>query len=236
MSAPLHVHSATPVNNNGAATTGPTITLTGVVAGNEIVVWGTWGSSNTVPSCADDKGNTYVAQTQLFNLGNNQGLSGFVAKVTTGGTVIITVSWGGNADYRTVFAEEKSGVNTTTDIDVTSVGQEQAAPGTGVDGLSTTAFTTVTDDCLICAASVNISDSNIPAVGSVGTSRSSDGGGAAMRSEDWESGSSGAKTSHLTALSNVLHLSAQIALRPVTGGAATERHQTRHMIQAGGFY
>ena len=235
MSVPIHVQSATPVNNNGAAATGPVITLTGVVVGNEIVVWGSWGSSNTTPTCADDKGNTYAPQAKIYSADNNQGLCGFAAKVAIGGTVVISVAWGGSAEFRTVFAEEKSGVDATTDIDVASVGQAQASPGTGADGISTTPFTTVTADCLICACAADIAVGNLPGVGSVGTSRSSNAGGAGLRSEDWAAGAAGSKTSNFTALADVLHLSVQMALRPAAGGGGAngfipQQEPMKHMV------
>ena len=216
-----HVQSATPVTDIDPGPTGPPITLSGVVAGNEIVVWGSWGTSDATPTCADDKGNPYSsAQGKTWDGTNTQGLCGFAGKATTGGTVVITVSWTGSKAYRTVFAEEKSGIDTTTDIDCVSVGQAQPNPGTGDDGLSSTAFTTVTANALICACSANIASAAIPDVGLVGVSRSSSSAGVAMRSEDWDAGAAGSKTSNFTAGIDDRHLTAQMALRPAAGAPA----------------
>jgi hypothetical protein len=103
-----------------------------VTAGNLIVVWVTWTTtetpSPTAPTCADGLGNTYTHLANCLKLddANDQAVAMFYAKNITGGACTPTVTFSGSPTNRQIHVVEFSGADTAAPLGQ-SGGQYQAS-------------------------------------------------------------------------------------------------------------
>ena len=119
-----------------------------VTAGNTVIGMVCWGFGGpTITSVKDGAGNTFTLLDNVNDTVNSQEASSFYLPNSPGGstTVVLTLSGTGGAISMT-FAEY-SGVQTAS-LDGHNK-QYQPTPGTGSDGISSTAITTVTNGDIV---------------------------------------------------------------------------------------
>lgn len=120
------------------------VTRAGVTSGNLLAVPVQWEDLAGPVSVSDDKGNTYTAVGADVNNGGNTYCNIFYAKNVTGGTVQVTVNFGGGLFHDAAILEF-AGASITAPLDDTDVG---TGSGTAV---ATANITTSAASCgLVC--------------------------------------------------------------------------------------
>jgi hypothetical protein len=118
----------------------------------------TWDRTNTqTATCADNTNGAWTAGPIIDDTTDGQMWAAFFFKNTAGGVKpTVTVTFGGSqyVSYRGLYIQECGPCNTTTQPDVTGVGNNQASPGTATDAVTSTAVTTVTNNAYIVGASI----------------------------------------------------------------------------------
>ncbi len=136
--------------------TGTTITATftsNVVAGHLIAVYVTYdnGGGITLNSVTDSLGNTYTIVQTLTDTVNVQKSSVAYAKNIAGGANTVTATFSAAICCRLIIVHEISGADTAAPLDG-NFGQLQAAPGTGVNAVTTGNMTTTANGDYIFGA------------------------------------------------------------------------------------
>lgn len=154
-------HAFVQENNNfffGGGTTG-TVTMTGVVTGNVLVLgiyWNAAAGATTLNSVTDDKGNTY---TLLDNVTNNDAVNGATAYAwnVTGGTVVITATFS-NTTWAEgeMWCHEANGFGTSDPLDVHAA-LAVVSVSAGTDAVTSGAATTTTAGEYIFGVTVSAS-------------------------------------------------------------------------------
>lgn len=223
--------------NSGAATpTTLAVTLTSAVAsGNTVCGSVCYGTTTTLTSVTDDKGNTYNLETGVSDTTNGQRTTGFSLSNITNGPKTITATMTSGVGATSLVADEFSGCGTgsTDQRDSSAHGaQWQTSPGTGANGVSSGPFTTVTNGDLLYGATSNDTgdDTGTLTAGTTtnatfaltSTSSGTSSGTCAMIKSVWASQSTaGASTAAtLTQSVNVARVTVLIAVKPFVAGAA----------------
>jgi len=204
-----------------AATTPVTLGST-VGVGNAIVGSVTAADTVTLTSVTDDKSNTYTI-LDSHDLAANDISYTFCLGNITNGPKTITANWSSSASgHNAILVDEYSGVIANTNpIDnsgAAHVGNFQAAPGTGTDGATSTAVTTITNGCMIWGSTANLAGDSNPATAGTGfTPRQA----ASIKglTEDLLQSTAGSIAATFTLSTSQGEFTALIALQPI--GSAT---------------
>lgn len=217
-------------------TAATTIALTlnsSVSVGDTIILNATHGGqADDFSSVTDNLGNTYTrAGSHIADTVHDQAASTYVAKVTTGGTPTITVTFVGALSYRGIMAHVESGINTTTPVNQ-ATGQFQSSPGTATDGVTSGAATTTADGCRIIGFSWNTGDINNRTQGTNFTDRLTVGTGSTVAgdSEDRTQTTQGSIAATFTQGANDSALTFMVALTPAGGGTNNTQNPTGFSI------
>lgn len=172
----IRQESSTPNINLGSSTTTTTPAFgTNCLIGSAIEVYVTWSSSLTdAPSMVQDSAGqnyTLVPNTTLYTAPNSTSISIYLLQTNASATALTVTATLPNAPTGTaIWAKEITGVGIFT----AGNGQDQSAPGTGTDVISTGAITgTPTAPYFISSLTTNAhGDSPAPVAGTGFTSTS----------------------------------------------------------------
>jgi len=150
-------------NYGNGAGSGSSVTVTGVTlgAGENVIVGVTWhvsgGPAITISSLTDSGGvNTYTQLGTTYVDGNADGYALFYAKnvsALTAGSITAALS-GSSAGLFNVFVERWTGLDPTAAAS-SAVGNTQATPGTGTDGMTTGNITPPVANSMIWALGID---------------------------------------------------------------------------------
>lgn len=129
------VQTAYNAEDSGSASTTIAVTLTGVTAGNCIIVYVGWGSSASETATVAFTGGGGLTYTEIRDATNNQ--SGMLAHKENcpSGSNTVTATFSGAVPYRRIRIAEVSGIASSSAFD-TYIGQAQSGVGTGTDSIS----------------------------------------------------------------------------------------------------
>lgn len=213
------------VDDSGATSTTIAVTLTGVVAGNTLYAHVGGTDTGAVTASVSDGSAFSAGDTKRRSTGDNQSGWTFYRENVGAGSHTITATFSGAIDFRRLRVGELSGLATSSSKDQ-AVGQVQASPGTGANGISSsaTAATTNANDFVI--GSTQDADSANPGSGTLtaGTGYTISGTNVIMGIESKSVAATGAQTATFTqsvAGSRITHVIAfKEASTDVTGTLA----------------
>jgi hypothetical protein len=137
------------------------VTISAVGSGNSLVgvVSGGVGSGQTLTSITDDKGNTYTILDSSVATGAGFATYTFALGNITNGPSTITANWSASVNNWGLAVDEFSGTlansNPIDNSGASHIGNFQTAPGTGANGATSTAITTVANGCAIWGATID---------------------------------------------------------------------------------
>ena len=103
---------------NSGGSTSVAITLTGVTAGNCLVIGASWVDNTiTVSSVSDSNGTMVDLVTQTSWSSGGAAARSWYVKNTASGSHTITINFSGTATFRNIIVDEFSGANTSTPIE-----------------------------------------------------------------------------------------------------------------------
>lgn len=152
-------------NSSGGGVTSLTkVSPIAVSVGDTIMCSVTWDTSGgaTSASITDNLGNVWAAGSASKNLGalNNQAIQVLACIVTNAGTPTLTLKFNPTPGTTSAGGIEwlidiYTGSTPTAAIDGTGANNEQTAPGTSTDAITSGSFTTSNDGCLVYSATVS---------------------------------------------------------------------------------
>lgn len=151
------------VQGNSLEGSGTTIVLTllKVVASGDLVAGVVFFlSTQSLVSITDDKGNTYTTVDSITDDGGTL-VSFYLANITNGPQTI-TATFNTSTGFSYMGCDEYSNVALTSPLDAHSI-QYQNSPGSGADGLSSNAATTLTNGDLVYGATIATSGNTVTA-------------------------------------------------------------------------
>jgi len=209
------------VDDSGGTSTTIAVTLTGVTAGNNLVVHGGWAGTGNTATVSDGSAFS-TADAQRNDTTNNQASQVYVRENVGSGSHVITLTVSSAAAFRRIRAYEVSGCATASSVDK-STGQNQLSPGTGANGVSSgaSAATTQAND-FVMGFSQNITE-NDPGTGTVtaGTGFSLTGTNLIMCVESKSVAATGAQTATFTQSVNNARTTHVVAFKEAAGGGGT---------------
>jgi hypothetical protein len=187
------------VDDSGATSTTIAVTLTGVLAGSTLYAH-VGGTDTGTQTCTVSDGSAFSAgDTKRRSTGDSQSGWTFYRENVSAGSHTITATFGSSIDFRRLRVAELSGLATSSSKDQ-AVGQAQATPGTGANGVSSgaTSATTNANDFII--GSTQDADSADPSSGtlSAGTGYTISGTNVVMGIESKSVSATGAQTATFT--------------------------------------
>lgn len=195
-------------------------------------------SARTI-TLADGLGNTYVSDGNIRDTTTQIGIIWGHGVIDTGGIADLVATFSAAVSSRSIVLAEYSGIDTTTPfVTGETASQNQATPGTGTDGLSSTNITPGGQPAALIGLSFDIIAANTPSAGTGFTDRGSlwpfGGGAGYARLEDKRLTSTSAVAATFTAANNQRHLTAGIILREAAGGATiyTRRPMSSPVFQS----
>lgn len=167
---PNRVQSIVGADGSATAATTATATFSGAVKnGNKVLGMVTWydpGALITLSGVTDNQSNSYtVAGTVLYTLLAQRVAYFYSTSAITNAPTVITATFSGSAQFRRVLIEEWSGIAAFDKY----AGNEQSAPGTGTDAVTSTAVTPTTNGQLIWGGMEVVYDTGSAPTVSVGT-------------------------------------------------------------------
>jgi len=148
--------SAAP-DGNSATTIALAFSTANLTAGSVLWCVVTWGDGGTpaTATCADSVNGAWTAGPNINDTTDQQSWKGFFFKNTAGGSKpTVTVTFSPSAPWRAIYIQECGPCDTATQPDVTGAGQNQNAPGTGTDAVTSGNITTVTNNAYVVGASI----------------------------------------------------------------------------------
>ena len=194
-------------------------------AGDTIVVFGTVaGADLTASLSCSDGTNAYALKFATYEASTTTNFCILVAENVASGTFTQTLAWGGSTRVnRGIYAVAVSGVKAAAYQ--TGAIANQAAPGTGADGVTTGNMTPTEQPACVIGAAVCSGAIATPAAGtgftSIGTAWQFGTGTDLFRAEHQRITSTSAVALTGTAASNVRHFSVAVILSETGAGAAT---------------
>lgn len=212
------------------------VTLDSNVAVDSIIaVYSSWHGVVTVTASISHSGTaTLSAWTERHNpttLGTIGRAAMFYALVTGAGSLTVTMTFSATVNAKGISIHEMSGIDTAAPFDVSAMnGQEN--PGVGVDAVTSSPVTTTADGDYVFGANDNFRQNVSASTGTGFTGRLDQSG---VKTEDEIQSSAGSIAATFTSPHVADDFITGIMAFKPAGGAATERHQTRHLRQASGF-
>lgn len=204
------------VDDSGAGSTTIAVTLTGVSAGNHLIVHVGWSSS--AATCSVSDGTAYTAATSDLDDTNEDDQIFYLENVGAGSHTI-TATFSGSESFRRIRAYEVSGLQTSSSKDQ-SAGQKQASPGTGTDAVSSGASSATTNaNDFVMGFSQDTADSD-PGAGTIsaGTGYTLFGVNRILAVESKSVAATGAQTATFTISANKTQITSVIAWKESGGG------------------
>lgn len=198
--------------------TGTTLTQAiTVTAGSTLIAWGQMSSAGgtNFTSLADDVNGSWGAAIEnIDDSGNTERSAVWVFPNSAAGTVTVTMTTS-SAPWRGLVLVEVGGAATSS-LDG-HVGQLQTAPGTGTDGVSSTATTSSNQPALVVGLSFNTDTGSAPTAGS---GFGSDGVDTTIlgRVESKRVTATGSQTATFTAVNNLHHITFVVVIDETGGG------------------
>ena len=147
------IQSVYNVEDSGGLSTTIAATITGVIAGNALVVFVGYGGVGLTVTVSDGTTYTESASGVCEDTGNNQASRVFYLANAGSGSHTITATLSSSAGYRRIRVFEISGL-ASSGIEDVSADQFQDTPGTTTDVISSSATATTTQaDCLVLGLS-----------------------------------------------------------------------------------
>lgn len=179
MTPPNPVQSKSSVGTDSTPANMVAVTFTAPVTSGGLV-WGgvTWGTPTLteLTSVTDDKGNTYTIVRKIADTTDGQSAASFYLANITNAPTIITANFSVNLGFRAISVQELSGTPTSSALDQ-ETGQQQIAPTTVTDALTSGLVTTLNTDEYIAGYSVHSANAQIPAAGTGFSNSVSSGNG-----------------------------------------------------------
>lgn len=221
----VHVTAVASAGDNSGSSTTIATAAFALTAGN-LVVFAVTAGANVNPSVAptDTAGNTYLelVSDRIADTPNGQFIWAYYVPNCLGNAAnIVTVTWAAAKTNRGILGGQYSGISTGV-VDQ-QIGQLQATPGTGADGLKSTPKTPTAQPALLWGFSMNTGSlNNTPVTGTGFTVRGTGillGAGVDQaRYEDQRLTSLAAAEATLTAVVNNSHITL-LAIFSEPGGA-----------------
>lgn len=128
-----------------------------VTAGNAIIVAISWDTANApVPSCSDNRGNTYGIAVTAEDTTMQQAAGICYALNVVGGTTTVTANYSTTAGYRHIIVTEYSGVALSDALDGTA--GSAAVATTATDNVTSGSATTTMNNDLVFGAVMDTQD------------------------------------------------------------------------------
>lgn len=210
------IQDAYNVDDSGLGGSTIAASLTGVTAGNALVVFVAYEGSSIATTVSDGTAYTESASGECF--ANSQSSRVFYLPNSSSGNKTITATFTGSPSYRRIRVFEVSGL-ASSGIEDQSANQGQVGPGTTTDAISSSATATTTQaDCLVLGLSQNSSEAD-PGTGTLtaGTGYTIIGTNLILGAEYKEVSATGAQTATFTQSVNNSHTTHVIAFKKASG-------------------
>lgn len=216
------VQSGYSVDDSGGSLTTIAVTITGVTAGNHLVAFAGWTDPGTT-TCTVSDGSAFSTGAAKVNLAaSNQSSQVFYRENVGSGSHTITATFSTSQPFRRLRVLEVSGLATASSLDQ-GTGAVQGAPGTGANGVSSTASSATTNaNDFVLGFSQDITE-NDPGTGTVtaGTGFTISGSNIIMSVESKSVSATGAQTATFTQSVNNARSTHVVALKEAAAAAAS---------------
>ena len=225
------VQSAYAVNDAGGSATTIAATLNSVVAGNTLVAHCGFSAGAGTISVSD--GTAYSTGDSKRNDTNQDGQVFYLENVGSG-THVITATNTVSQPFRRIRVYEISGLATSSSLDK-NVGQGQTAPGTGANGISSSATAATANATDFILGLTQNGSMNDPGTGttSAGTGYTINGSNRIMAAESKSVAATGAQTATFTQSSAATATTHVLAFKESGGGGGGTTQQFLMLLGVG---
>lgn len=208
--------------NLGGANTIPATFAGTVGVGNTVLGTASCDSAGNFSSVTDDKGNTYTIVSNVNDATQGQRYCSFALGNITNAPITITVNLSGAVNFRDIVIDEFSGAEAATNNRDGGTGQNQAAPGTGTDAITSGAIVTTQAGDLIWGAGNHEADTALPTAGTGFTNSGSDNVVQGVRTEYLTQGAAGSIAATFTQAVASRTTAFVIAIKAPSSAATTQ--------------
>lgn len=219
---------------DGSNSTTVAATITGVTAGNTLVAHISWGDpsfTTITTTCSVSDGSAFTSgDSRRIDTDNTQASQPFYRENVGSGSHTVTATFdiasiATAVPYRSIRVYEFSGLATSGSLDQ-STGQFQASPGTGSDGISSSATVSTTNANDFVVGLNNETSSGTGAGTTAGTGFTLVTGLHSLNGEYKNVSATGAQTATLTQSSNEHRITHVIAFKQAAAAAAATNYMS----------